>query len=196
MPIQIIRISAETDTRAGSSSHYKTGGIYPEFPNSLTSKMCERRASCHGCKVSSQNGEHHSYPGGCEQTVVSPSDGQHPCKWLSRLEVYEGTHPLTDSLGNWIDVLEKADHCPILVSTQTISFKEKDMMTFTLFYPGVFPNDYQTFYSVACVNSFLENTPDLLPVWAMFTRNSTANGAYHGRFLKLTEEQAKAFLPQ
>lgn len=117
-------------------------------------------------------------------------------RWPTRDEVENLTHPNIDSVANWVDIIEAAHHCPILTGTQEIIFKEKNVVIFTLYHPGLFPNDYQSFYSVACVNSYLENHPGQLPAWAKFTRASLNNTAYQGRFLKLTPEEMEAFLPK
>ena len=156
--------------------------------------------TCYGCRVESQLKAHHTYPGGCQYfTNASPEGGKDVSEgaetiWPTRMEVEEATHPAIVSLGIWIDILAEQKYCPILLSTQSAVIKDKETQTFTMYFPGVFPNDYQTFFSVASVKFNIENNPNMLPCWAKFSRGS--GNAYDGRFLKLNPMQIKAFCPE
>ena len=153
---------------------------------------------CYGCRINSKNPNLHSQPGGCTHRALKRTEAclDGDPRWPTRDELEELTHPNIDSVANWIKRLESTKYCPILISTQEITVKEKVLLVFTLYYPGFFPNDYQSFYSVACVNSYLDNHHGQLPAWAKLTKGTSQNSAYHGRFLKLTPEEVEAFLPK
>ena len=153
--------------------------------------------ACHWCKINEQDPRCHSQPGGCSHRALKRTEAclDEKPRWPTRDEVEDLTHPNIDAVANWIERLESNKYCPILTSTQKIIVKEKDTVVFTLYYPGFFPNDYQSFYSVACVNSYLDNHHGQLPAWAKLTKGTSQNSAYHGRFLKLTPEEVEAFLP-
>ena len=152
------------------------------------------KMKCVGCQNNSNDAGQHAYPGGCKFKSMedeAPTD----LSWATRDRVLQQTKPSLGSMQQWIQILEEAQHCPILVSTDTKTVSGEVKETFTLYMPGIFPNQYQTFYSICSVQAYLQETPDALPAWARFSQAPGNKLMYQGNFLKLTPAEKNLYLP-